>query len=466
MNKLNSKLYSSLEAMEHGDFITLVYLFNCYHVNAYCLGLFCMVLYYIYFHPASKRRCHCCMAWRILTFRCQSCCYFHQDTVLASPYKKVETDRHFFDSTGSSDEILDPRDFTELRRSYVMQQTEESDSSLLSNYADIQKPNVDHIQRSTSLTSFDQPPTKSDQTYNSKKVADFVVVGNAETGFRVKQIPSDGIDSKHDNRIFALPQASSTPGDNMKIEPQSKDNLVSTPRRMLSPRSPNTLVKNWVKKTQEMYESNKAGLADVTKNANNFASVANSTTRRNPLRMKSFSKKDRVGYKPSFFRKGKKERSDSVRNSFREAFGFHVVDLDRISEHSRFSNDAVKLQTTSLHSTIQANSIRNRIDRPPSPVLRNENARQTNHKRQTALSNAHKVGKIISEPDEKYSDGAPMKLNKENITCLETAQIQHGCCTAPSIDQDEGMNETDRARQSARKKLTFKPTSQLYIAST
>jgi len=409
-------------------------------------------------------------------FRCQSCCYPHHDTIATSPYKKVEADRHFFDSTESSDEILDQRDFTELRNSFVTQQTEESEpTKLVKNTSPHKSVNFttgleQGVQNSTPIIKSEKPLNEGNC---SKKFTDFVIVGNAETGFRLKQKTLDSKDFARNKEtvLLPLPQASSTPGNVIKTEPLTEDAVVSTPRKVKRPRSPNTLVKNWVKKTQEMYESNDACLSNPTESVQIIAPA--NARQRNLLRMKSFSKKDRVaGSRPSFLRKAKTERSGCKRNSFREAFGFHVVDLDKISENSSSIQEAIALQATSVPSIIQANTIRNRIDKPPPPLsLRKNHLKNMKQKKETKCNNSSYLRQSdkTDASDEQQESSAEIfgqECDKENINNHETNSVKESDFPSSLNIQSMGSNKADQLRQPARKKLNFKPISQPSLIST
>ena len=414
-----------------------------------------MVLYYIFFHPASKRRCHCCMAWRILTFRCQSCSCHHHNNTAASPYKIVASDLRFFDSTDSSDESLDCRNFAELKMSYSDQKYKQN-------------------KQTSSLQSREEIKQRAvliDNRHKTENDADLVVVGNARTGFRVRQMLSehgkvDATSQKDETIAMPLPVATSTPGDDLKMEPLISNKikdiaLFTTPRKVIKPRSPNTLVKNWIRNTQEMYESNDACFLNSEKNCHDFAPALNKPDRRNPFRMKSFSKKDRLGSQSSFHQKSKKMRSGNLKNSFREVFGFRVVDLDKIDETSNCVEDSFVPQTAELHCSVKAHVIRSRIDKPPSSALSKSNVGQIRSclRQYPASSPRSRVFPV---------DAANRTSKQDKSVTSKQSRVSEECIEKENLYGLRVTDENMKKSHSARKKLAFKDlkTSQTNSLST
>ena len=370
---------------------------------------------------------------------CQTYCCNHEDQVIASPYKPVDNKRHFFDSTDSSEEVLDYRDFTELRSSYDFHKDEndatESASENLKN-----SDSKDQLQVST-----------YDHLDCSEAKAKVVVVGDAQMGFRVKQMTPQlavpGLAARSRKYVaMPLPNATSTPGDDLKVEKKNPLGL-ETPSKPLKPGCPNTLVRNWVKKTQEMYEARNLCFSEISGIRNietdNERDGCENMQRRHPIKMKSFSKRDRLGPTPSFLRRNKK-RKGSTRNSFREAFGFHVIDLDNIKESCDL--DRITPRKTKKTASKNANAIRHRIDKPP-PQLRIDEV----------TTNLPILREKMPEDDSVDSEIQPSasartkeKNTHKNYCETSLNKIDHVSFEL-QIDND--------GHQSARKKLNFKAST-------
>ena len=373
---------------------------------------------------------------------------------MVSPYKKVKVEAglKYFASTDSSEEELDPRDFTELRDSCAQFVTCDTMSTTRVKGRNEENPASSRAQDTTAanmqsldLSVYDQPESND----KANDLPNLMIVGDAKSGYRVKQLNPNSVPEK--NKKFLLmppPKATSTPGDELKPEVSrlhvSKvhfDNQ-STPMKPIKKSSPNTLVKNWVKKTQEIYQMD-GGFIKDEKIDNEIPDLLTPPNlepgpRRIPLKMKSFSKKDRVGPKPIRKRK-------SIRDSFREAFGFKTVDLDH---NGRVQTKVISSthQTSQSKPAANVNLIRSRIDQPP-----------TFKQHQTAdqkVENQFSLFKDSSEGiKQRWGETKKLGSSQENLDA-EIAFTD----TCPQNRQDKNRQtlQVQDGRVSARKKLAFK----------
>ncbi|XP_076806856.1 uncharacterized protein LOC143450267 [Clavelina lepadiformis] len=480
--------------------------------GGFVVGLSCMALYYQYFHPASEKRCHCCTAWHRLRYLCH--CQHPHNTHDVTPYKKGRdtSGSDDFDSTLSSSEELDRRDFTELRCSYETPTTFEDVTRMQervcikhqrhphhNHAADHRDEDVGKVESQTSVSTRNSANfTESAAMETIPEKSSFVVVGNARSGFKVKS-HRPLRESLLRKMSMPRPRATSTPGEELKTNfpslekedenfkevdlqkvqvldsPPDLKKICPTPKSH-RPGSPNTLIKNWVRRNQEMYEKKEGCFApssslDVDSPAGSvkmFEHVVvdvEPSGRQHRLRMKSFSKRDRERRPTSFHNKQK----NTTRNSFREAFGFHVIDLDdfnerrghrgKVARRKRARSDVRKKEVTnSVESVVvtlkqNVNSIKCRIDEPPPVELKKLNP---------LLERVQEAGKI-------HRVGGDMNHTKSAYDNLESH------AAPPSVKQDMGPVESDCVDRvellykdgivgfgdgHARKKLKFKSEKQ------
>ena len=358
-----------------------------------------MISYYKYFHPASGTKCHCCLPWHKTCYLCRSvlCCLpskLHDNTATSStPYRKSR--RNDFESTLSSDEELDHRDFTDLRCSYETPTTFLEDRVRRPPACNKHRINPHHrhlfetlpapdpecgvavaLVRSTSRKCAVQTfkPTKADHGRRSRALSNLRP--------RATSTPGDDLNAKPlqtSQRQIAVDSASNPSASGVDVDnPPSSvreevartpcepyDVCADTPRTKLAkmcetpkthkPGSPNTFVKNWVRANQEMYaqaagcfsNSYREDPAQVLRepgtvlpskqvNSDHCLDPDKRPARgRNTLRrLKSFSKRDRL----KVLEGSPRNRRKSIRDSFREAFGFQVIDLDQVTDRHRCAN--------------------------------------------------------------------------------------------------------------------------------
>nr|CAB06049.1 COS41.5 [Ciona intestinalis] len=345
--------------------------------GGFLVGSVSMSMYYQFFHPASRYSCHCCNAWHKLAYRCYYACCCGEvpsPTYIAgsTPYKKGRdtSGSNEFETTVSSEEELDCRDFTDLRCSYETPTTFPGDHSGI-------EPQKNHCTKH--LVNKNHVHGLKDTT-EGQSVS---VIGNARVGFKVSAIPPNVFANKKirksldiDQLQMPKPKATSTPGDLIENDPKRHKRIVpgyppvkersedsswssaveeqapdvgeDTPRTKLSkicetpkrhrPGSPNTLVRNWVKKTQNMYEKKEgcfsdSAVAEALQDDPEDAQKGNDSGEHGasrpmlPERKKSQKEKKSVVLRR---KKNKRAKQDKLRNSFREAFGFNVIDVDQV----------------------------------------------------------------------------------------------------------------------------------------
>ncbi|XP_009859071.2 uncharacterized protein LOC104265836 [Ciona intestinalis] len=345
--------------------------------GGFLVGSVSMSMYYQFFHPASRYSCHCCNAWHKLAYRCYYACCCGEvpsPTYIAgsTPYKKGRntSGSNEFETTVSSEEELDCRDFTDLRCSY------ETPTTFPGNHSGIE-PQKNHCTKH--LVNKNHVHGRKD-TAEGQSVS---VIGNARVGFKVSAIPPNVFANKKirksldiDQLQMPKPKATSTPGDLIENDPNRHKRIVpgyppvkeqsevsswssaveeqapdvgeDTPRTKLSkicetpkrhrPGSPNTLVRNWVKKTQNMYEKKEgcfsdSAVAEALQDDPEDAQKSNDSGEHGasrpmlPERKKSQKEKKSVVLRR---KKNKRAKQDKLRNSFREAFGFNVIDVDQV----------------------------------------------------------------------------------------------------------------------------------------
>nr|CAB3263177.1 uncharacterized protein LOC104265836 [Phallusia mammillata] len=475
--------------------------------GGFILGISSMLLYYKYFHPASKQRCHCCMAWYKIGIMCQSalCCFQSHSTgaLKSTPYRKSHNSSgsNAFETTESSDEELDYRDFTDLRCSY--------DTPTTAVGGNIQKKTSTvcnkHMLNPHHRHLF---PHSSSSKQCGMAVA---VVGSAQKGFKVQSFKPDQEQLVKNGTLSKVsmprPRATSTPGDDLNLkhsrpretgngyiaevsEPNDTstetsafdgqdciDVAADTPRTKLAkmcptpkthkPGSPSTLVRKWVQKNQDMYMEGKGCFSgsfkeDVTPICRTKpeghvtidcspspAKEDPAKTRKYPLRMKSFSKKTR--------RRGnrKQRQNRSMRNSFREAFGFHVIDVDEVLNKNQQSKQRDWEETEILGMAAEAkpskvkkikqkqncNAIKCRRDEPP---IITEPTKRIKSKK--ILGNNQLKSTVIDEIDFPYFDDT-VEENKCDDTPFVTA-------VQPSIYDNGGnglkLNSDKHSKEDAR----------------
>lgn len=400
-----------------------------------------MILYYLFFHPASKRRCHCCMAWRVITFMCQSkSCGRQNDT--GSPYKKVHRNKSINSSDeapcfDSSDEV--DEDSTPVQHSHDSVTIYTDSTSHLKEMSGIDSTdnNLDEsggkIAAETSTASSANDTSADVETAELRNI---VVVGDAMNGYQVKQVHSP-VPNHQRNAFMSRPQLTSTPGDDLKCE---ANDLLVTPIKKHGPRSPNTLVKKWVKDTREFYKFkiNELSLNVTDNNVHDPRSISlNKATnqRHNILRMKSFSKSDNLKQKPNF-RPIKRKRS-TLRNPFK------VIDLDHNSEDSKNQGHVTDSPCKIVDPSNLANVIKQRIDQPPVFLIQS-----SDKENEPGISRLEIIAK-----SKDFSSAFTPDLDRP-ISGLSFASNPN-----PPLKERSNLGKTwrtDSSRGSARKKLTFK----------
>ena len=409
-----------------------------------------MILYYVYFHPASSHRCHCCMTWRVLVFVCQSRSFGRKKRT-TSPYKKVQRNLPVVDSPDKEADVGNSPLCTVFIENDTDQSKEEApdfDSS----------GNCDHIgknaliETSMPISTYDFVATSAHAESNEPR--NIVVVGNAKRGFQVKQLYRSSLDPNK-YMIMPPPRLTSTPGDDLKDETSHPSNKPVTPVKKHGSKSPNTLVKNWVKDTQEFYKecefSRDLSDGNFTGYLRNLR-YGETISRRNFLRMKSFSKSDRLNQN-TIKRRNKIQRRN-MRDSIREAFGFRVTDLDHVSDDSIVLEDATNLQDKIVEPSPNVNAIKRRIDQLP--FLPKPSSTQCScgttdymaqHPRESKRTNGpiRETSVFVTPATSKVGGQLELKsLSNENMPPKNVSKLQ------------KFSFENESNRSLARKKLVFK----------
>lgn len=280
-----------------------------------------MMLYYRYFHPASPKKCHCCMLYYHMLYKCCPC---HDVTLFhGTPYRrKVNADE-----TSSEFEYGNSNSRNEQHVICRIDGDSDSDSSNM----DENKLSMLHP-RLTSTPGNDLNDKYENFIERSLEILDESV---SEDATFTKSLNATNPDDKTCDRDDAAKNALI---------------LKSLPGGQTGPsanRGNSTLVREWVKKTQDLYcpkeetvvnvNSGKAisdfgTLRHATKDEREFMQMhfgnfdEKPTGRRDILRLKSFSKKDRQQSSTATEQMPGTNNVSNLRNTFREAFGFHTVE--------------------------------------------------------------------------------------------------------------------------------------------
>ncbi|XP_039270675.2 uncharacterized protein LOC120345331 isoform X1 [Styela clava] len=383
--------------------------------GGFIIGLLSMLLYYRYFHPSSKRKCHCCMLYYHLVYRlcpCNNATAFH-----GTPYKSAHQD--FADSENdSSFENYDPvsatRDHEQIPRFTENRKTAKKETLDGGNEWDSDSEYGENLQgkKYEKAKKFEKGRKWAHKTQRLGLEVSEEYENDKNTLLmpkpRATSTPGDEIEEKfvkkyqnlhkltqnkgvifEDRPVSFTSLSSSTESfDNSKYltcPNKSPDNVAFTDMVTTTPtalknlpganntpgtnKGNSTLVREWVKKAQDMYGPKSSddkngdgseaaggayndfgtlGTRHATKDERDFMEAhfgdpaSGPSGRRDILRLKSFNKKDR---QPPKKRAKKRRKSDytvsDLRNTFREAFGFHAVEQDQVSE----SDEEIAKQT-------------------------------------------------------------------------------------------------------------------------